>query len=55
MKVALVNGVLRIIAAGVVVYGLAEVVRPWLDRHDVVVVIRPAPALVPAGPVERRT
>lgn len=55
MKVALFNAVARLLAAGVVFYGLVEVVQPWLARHDVTVVIRPAPALVPQGPAERRT
>lgn len=55
MKVALFNGAMRLIAAGIVAYGLVAVVKPFLARHDITVVIRPWPPMVPQGPAERRT
>ncbi|MBR0651362.1 hypothetical protein GXW78_16940 [Roseomonas terrae] len=55
MKVALFNAAMRLLAAGVVFYALTEVVQPFLARHDVTIVIRPWPPMVPQAPLERRT
>lgn len=55
MKVALFNGAMRLIAAGLIAYGLVEVVKPFLARHDITIMVRPWPPMVPQAPVERRT
>ena len=43
MKVALLNGVLRLLALGIVVWMLADIAAPWLARHEIAVVVRPVP------------
>jgi hypothetical protein len=55
MMGALFNGVLRLLALGIVVWMLVDIAAPWLARHEVSVVVRPVPHPIVRGAQEWRT
>jgi hypothetical protein len=55
MTSTIINGVLRLVAIVAMVWIVADILTPWVARHEVTVVIRPQPHPIVRGSLEWRT